>query len=64
MKAIAEQLAKALAEAVREEADKAILWEQYEKGYWPHPDWYADAVTALAAYSAEQDEKQEPKVYY
>jgi hypothetical protein len=52
---ITDQLARALAEAINEESEKARNWYSVEK--YCQPLWYADAIQALAAYSTQENGK-------
>jgi hypothetical protein len=62
MDATKEQLAKALAKAVKDQVETFEIAKETDWLYTP-PDWFPDAVTALAAYSAEQDLEKNQQQY-
>jgi len=59
MSPLEEQMAKAIAAAVKYESDRQKLFHRF--GYI-QPEWYADAVTALAAYSVEKEREEQEKL--
>lgn len=61
MKTVTDQLAEALAKAVNETSKAAdeYLYSGTAASIYALPDWYPDAVTALAAYSVEKEKKSD-----
>jgi len=57
MTLLEQQLATALAEAVNDQATQAERWKIMHESPYSFRHWYAPAVQALAAYSAERDKK-------
>ena len=55
-------LAKVLAEAVNQIAETAKIYH-YRLGGFSYPDWYPDAVQALAEYASQQSQETQGAKY-